>query len=695
MANKLIRDTIHGYIEIPNIVINEIIDTPVFQRLRQIEQTSMRALYPSAHHDRFVHSLGVYHLGKLAYAGLIHNIEHDKIYEDNKDFWNCYGKCFGLACLLHDCGHAPMSHSFEHGYLNIKDGNDCQLKKERLLNSMITGIDASSERGRSLIIQTKADLDKYFYKPSDIAPHEMISAILTSEIYGNRSGRLKKVLEELLNTEIDDENLNDYIIFMQRAIIGLPYSSVDDETHTQHLENCFKNCLISLLNGNFFDVDKLDYIVRDTVEAGANNLMIDIPRILSSLTLVEIHNFDTETEVEELELNNSVYLTGCKSRLFDKSQNSDCECAIDLHDVVLKGEFQGTLEFNGEGNIRSGDNDLNVSGGSKSSYPKLTTMEVKIDGACKMTGRYNGQIEVLSHLETGKIDGIINAKISGKIKGEIIGFINTSAENKITYEVGYKKNSLSVIEDTLIARNRLYLWIYAHHKVTYNDYLLRRGVLMSLLDSSNNNMGELEKNQETNRMLTDIMNIDDIFFEENKSPNYLLSDGDLVHKMKKSVMCDTVDNSFANDWISRKHMFAVWKSYAEYNNFFANLNLNQRKKLWGLLFDGSDFVNQNKNWPDEANTNEFENSVLTQFSSALRYTWIKPKGIKLKEMNTSNIYIVLSDSSVKRLKDVILQSKVVEQYADDSFFYLYTSEKLEPDDKLYLVSFLKKRVNQE
>ena len=42
MANKLIRDTIHVYLEIPEIVINELVDTPVFQKLRQIEQTNMQ-----------------------------------------------------------------------------------------------------------------------------------------------------------------------------------------------------------------------------------------------------------------------------------------------------------------------------------------------------------------------------------------------------------------------------------------------------------------------------------------------------------------------------------------------------------------------------------------------------------------------------------------------------------------------------
>lgn len=108
MAGKLIRDTIHGYIEIPEIIINELIDTPVFQRLRQIEQTSMRTLYPSAHHDRFVHSLGVYHLGKLAFLGLTHNILKKIFIKTIKTFGNVMGNALNwLVCYMtadtHQC----------------------------------------------------------------------------------------------------------------------------------------------------------------------------------------------------------------------------------------------------------------------------------------------------------------------------------------------------------------------------------------------------------------------------------------------------------------------------------------------------------------------------------------------------------------------------------------------------------------
>ena len=100
--NKLFRDSIHGYIEIPEVIVSDIIDTPVFQRLRRIEQTSMRALYPSAHHDRFVHSLGVFHLGKMAYKGLIRNIKNQSYFKGNEAFWKKREVCFQMACLLHD-----------------------------------------------------------------------------------------------------------------------------------------------------------------------------------------------------------------------------------------------------------------------------------------------------------------------------------------------------------------------------------------------------------------------------------------------------------------------------------------------------------------------------------------------------------------------------------------------------------------
>ena len=671
MKNKLIRDSVHGYIEIPEIIINKIIDTAIFQRLRRIEQTSMNALYPSAHHDRFMHSIGVFHLGKMAIRGLIKNIEFEELYQKNKLFWKRYSISFELACLLHDCAHAPMSHSFEYAYLDSDDEDDCNAKKEKLLNSMLSEVPEDSSESK----YCKADIEKYFLNPHKISPHEMISAIVTVECFRDE---IKSILREFDNS-FTDNDLSNCIIFMQRAIMGLKYDIASTEEYDE--EVCIKNCLIELLNGSFFDVDKLDYIVRDTIESGANNLSIDIPRILNALTLVEVNNFDKETEVNELELNNSIYLTGCHSSLDDKSKDSNCECSINLSGVKIKGKFQGLLEFLGERNSLYTPKSSGSRGKGKEKFDELTDITATFEDCCKMTGQFIGEIETINSLDS-IIDGLVNAEITGSIIGTIIGKINVPTKRRITYEIGYRKDALSVIEDTLIARNRLYLWIYAHNKVTYNDYVLRQGILMSLLDDEHFKMEPIEQNKQSKLLLMKKMNVDNVFFENNNSKDYLLDDGDLIHNMKISMIKNK--NVFAKRFFSRKHMFPVWKSYVEYNNFFSNLSVEQREKLWLSLFN--DFA---ENAPKEANSNEYENSVLKSFSSNLEYVWIKPAGFKLKELDVSNIYIVLSDNSVKRLKDIMSQTKVSEQYVDESFFYLYTSEKLEPEAKLKLVSFLK------
>lgn len=689
MKTKLIRDSVHGYIEVPEIIMQKIVDTSIFQRLRQIEQTSMRTLYPSAHHDRFVHSIGVYHLGKKAIDGLINNIKDDEIYTANKDFWQEYGLCFQLACLLHDCGHAPMSHSFEYGYLDCSNLDCCEKQKERLLKSMMQTQDEKSDFAKLI----KLDVDSYFDAPKKITPHELVSAILVSEIFKEA---IKDVLKAYLSIEVVENKIYEYIAFMERAIIGLQYGTHNESPHS--LQDCFKNCLITLLNGNFFDVDKLDYIVRDTVESGANNISIDIPRILNALTLVEIHNFEKETEVAKLELNNSIYFTGCKSILSDRDEHSDNECTLKLSGVHLKGLFQGSLELTGSDDqlitYNEHDEETSSSKNTKRTFDELTKIDAFIRDNGNIVGKFNGSIEMLGAPITGreKIEGILNAQISGKIKGKIIGKLSRTENDDLSYEVGYSKSALGVIEDTLIARNRLYLWIYAHHKVTYTDYIMRNAILLSLIDVADSKKGALEKLQKGKTLLYKMMDIDNMFFND-ASANYLLNDNDLLHIMKTSLMKQKINNTLAKEWLSRQHSYAVWKSYVEYNSFFSNLSKRQRKKLWKILFDPNSNVNDEA-LPSEADNAQYENSILNQYDNDIHYVWIKPTGFKLKEMDSSNIYIVLSDQSVKRFKDVISQEKVTEQYVDDSFFYLYTNKVLTSDEKLNLISFLKSKVKK-
>lgn len=95
---KTIRDPMYGYITI-EAPFAQLLDTEEFQRLRNIRQTGYQSLYPSALHNRFVHSLGVFHLGKKALGYFENNIN---IQNEVIPGWDEIRNTFLTACLLHD-----------------------------------------------------------------------------------------------------------------------------------------------------------------------------------------------------------------------------------------------------------------------------------------------------------------------------------------------------------------------------------------------------------------------------------------------------------------------------------------------------------------------------------------------------------------------------------------------------------------
>jgi HD superfamily phosphohydrolase len=99
---KEIRDAVHGDIGFDKFEQN-IINTKEFQRMRGIRQLGLGYLvYPSAHHCRFEHSLGVAHMaGKIIEA-----CESKDISKEQKRF-------IRVLALIHDIGHIPFGHTLE------------------------------------------------------------------------------------------------------------------------------------------------------------------------------------------------------------------------------------------------------------------------------------------------------------------------------------------------------------------------------------------------------------------------------------------------------------------------------------------------------------------------------------------------------------------------------------------------------
>ena len=265
MKRKSIKDAVHGYINLEE-PFWRIIDTPEFQRLKWIEQTSYRVLYPSARHDRFIHSIGVYHLGQKAIQGFIKNCT-----EENTNLINQFKYSFLLACILHDIGHAPFSHTCEDlfNYQQKMYDLNSSINKE-FIDEMKDHLEPS--------VFKMFELDyKFILSPEGRAPseHEVMSSIIVCRKFEEYKSFFDEIPDMLIDLDL-----------VVRSIIGCCYTMKRSDASEVNRKKGIKNCLIRLLNSSTVDVDKLDYIARDTQMSGYDNIVLDTERLLDSICIV-------------------------------------------------------------------------------------------------------------------------------------------------------------------------------------------------------------------------------------------------------------------------------------------------------------------------------------------------------------------------------------------------------------------------
>lgn len=296
---------VHGSIEMCPLT-KELIDTPQMQRLAGLKQLGATYLtYRGATHTRFEHSLGVMHLAGMLLETIIK--KQKKLNVTPKDI-----ACVRIAGLLHDIGHGPFSHTYE-------------LFLEHLKNTMKKG----SFMGQKFDTERTY---KDFHDYMEGWAHEDASLMMIDALLGalgleidesNLDGPLKQVGDgidaSLFGIDCDEDNddadedddesefTHDNMplpldrvltsrdwIFIKECIVGgrLPPKGMSIKKFKQ------SNCRVSQLIGrpdpnkeflydivsnrhSGLDVDKMDYLARDTLRCHGTNVVSAItPRLI-------------------------------------------------------------------------------------------------------------------------------------------------------------------------------------------------------------------------------------------------------------------------------------------------------------------------------------------------------------------------------------------------------------------------------
>ena len=126
------NDPIYGFIRIRHPFLLDLINDPIFQRLRRITQMGLSSyVFPGAQHTRFEHALGAMYLMSKAISVLRLKDVEISLKEEQ-----------GLlaAILLHDIGHGPYSHAMEHILLKNVSHEEITLALMKTLNEKHKGV---------------------------------------------------------------------------------------------------------------------------------------------------------------------------------------------------------------------------------------------------------------------------------------------------------------------------------------------------------------------------------------------------------------------------------------------------------------------------------------------------------------------------------------------------------------------------
>ena len=235
---KVINDPIYGCINLSEMEVR-LLDTRAMQRLRRIRQMGFASyVFPSGEHSRFVHSLGVLCImGKMC----DHLLRRYGSGSDGNLFTVEDARLLRAAALLHDVGHFPFSHLGEcvYGFIENIDSS----------NAVIEGLSTAPASNNPRLLSDLAN-----YKKKKSKDHEHMGAAV---IRGDPE------IAAILKEAGIDQNQICSIITGDTA--GKP--------------------LYAQLLHSSLDADRLDYLLRDSRQAGVVFGQVELDYILRQMRI--------------------------------------------------------------------------------------------------------------------------------------------------------------------------------------------------------------------------------------------------------------------------------------------------------------------------------------------------------------------------------------------------------------------------
>ena len=278
---KIINDPVYGFIKIPFDLVYDLIEHPLFQRLRRIRQLGLtHFVYPGANHSRFQHAIGAMHL--MGQAIEVIRSKGHAISEEE-------ARAVTIAILLHDIGHGPFSHSLENSLFLNTPHEEISLMFMEQLNREFHGelslsIDIFKNRYHKhflhQLVSSQLDMDRLDYLKRD----SFFTGVTEGVIGSDRIIKMLNVLEDQL--VVDEKGIYSIEKFLiaRRLMYWQVYLHRTVVASEQILIQLLKRARALVSHGNkLFATPALSYFLQDHSQISPEQFaLLDDDDILAS-----------------------------------------------------------------------------------------------------------------------------------------------------------------------------------------------------------------------------------------------------------------------------------------------------------------------------------------------------------------------------------------------------------------------------